>query len=79
MSLAIVLLLSVLSMVAAFSTVQTSSAKTMKLSMSAEGFSKSVPFLKKPKNLDGMIVSESITDLFSAFPFCWPPWGVIMY
>eukprot|EP00401_Gymnodinium_catenatum_P054918 CAMPEP_0117575996 /NCGR_PEP_ID=MMETSP0784-20121206/62540_1 /TAXON_ID=39447 /ORGANISM="" /LENGTH=202 /DNA_ID=CAMNT_0005375175 /DNA_START=38 /DNA_END=646 /DNA_ORIENTATION=+ len=42
-------------------------ATSTKLSMSTEGFSASVPFLKKPKNLDGMIGSA---DEFDPFGFC---------
>ena len=34
-------------------------SRSSSLTMAKEGFSRSLPFLLKPKNLDGMIVSES--------------------
>lgn len=53
--LSAVLILSFISSLAAFSVV--SKYASTKMTMSQEGFSKSLPFLKKPKNLDGLIVS----------------------
>jgi len=51
--LSAVLILSFISSLAAFSVVN--NYASTKLSMSAEGMSKSLPFLKKPKNLDGLV------------------------
>lgn len=58
--LSAVLILSFISSLAAFSLV--SNYASTKLSMSTEGMSKSLPFLKKPKNLDGLVVSYSVNN-----------------
>lgn len=56
---AVLLILAALCSVSAF-TAQVASTRISRLNMATE-FSKSLPFLKKPKNLDGMIVSKAKT------------------
>lgn len=55
----ILVLLGFISAVTAFSAVGVGRAAN-KITMAKEGFSKSVPFLKTPKNLDGLIVSKAL-------------------
>lgn len=62
----VAIFLSILSVTAAFTAAPKRGGAVSKLSMAAEGFSKSLPFLKKPKNLDGMIGDAE----FDPFGFC---------
>eukprot|EP01035_Chromulina_nebulosa_P066829 gene66829-91522_t len=50
----LLVILSIISSAVAFTGVSSRSMSSS-LQMAAEGFSKSLPFLKKPKNLDGLI------------------------
>ena len=50
-------ILAVLSCVSAFMPASVARSSSSISMMAAEGMSRSLPFCKKPKNLDGMIVS----------------------
>jgi hypothetical protein len=55
----VILLIAILCVALGFAPSARRSAHTS-LSMAKEGFSESVPFLLKPKNLEGMVVSRAV-------------------
>ena len=58
----ILVILAVLATVSAFLPTGARQSRTTSLSMAKEGFARSLPFLLKPKNLDGMIGGEAEFD-----------------